>query len=140
MPYVTLKTPIAATGPSGSVYQFTRPASDYAITDITNLWYSWAQYNVQQHANFPGRDPRGDDDDHDQRQGADLHEQRDPAHPGAEPAFPLFAGMTVTHPDLPAGTTIVKVTATPSSCSRIPTDIGPAGPGLHLRQAGRTAL
>ncbi|HEU5118070.1 MAG TPA: hypothetical protein VFT74_15715, partial [Isosphaeraceae bacterium] len=37
---------------SGSVFQFTRSASDYAIKAITNLWYSWANYNVQQHQNF----------------------------------------------------------------------------------------
>src|SRR5262249_28322528 len=42
MPYVTLNSDIPASGPSGKVYAFTRTASDYAITDITNLWYSWA--------------------------------------------------------------------------------------------------
>jgi hypothetical protein len=28
------------------VYDFVRPVNDYAVTDITNLWYSWANYYV----------------------------------------------------------------------------------------------
>ena len=33
-------------------YVLSRPATDYAATDITNLWYSWAQYYVSQFTNF----------------------------------------------------------------------------------------
>ncbi|HEY7313353.1 MAG TPA: hypothetical protein VH643_28650 [Gemmataceae bacterium] len=33
-------------------YVFSRPATDYASTAITNLWYSWAQYYVNQFTNF----------------------------------------------------------------------------------------
>ncbi|HEY7427555.1 MAG TPA: hypothetical protein VH682_25210 [Gemmataceae bacterium] len=36
----------------GLSYIFSRPATDYAATDLTNLWYSWAQYYVGQFTNF----------------------------------------------------------------------------------------
>ena len=51
-PYVTLKSAIPLSGPSGQVYAFTRPAKDFAVKDITNLWYSWAQYHVQGYKDF----------------------------------------------------------------------------------------
>src|SRR5262249_39559841 len=35
-------------------YLFSRPRTDYASTDITNLWYSWAQYYINQFASFNG--------------------------------------------------------------------------------------
>ncbi len=36
---------------SGSFsYVFSRPVKDYAVSDITNLWYAWAQYYVDQMA------------------------------------------------------------------------------------------
>ncbi len=52
IPFVIVKPSISATPPSGSVFSFTRTPTDYAVTDITNLWYSWAQYHVQQYQNF----------------------------------------------------------------------------------------
>jgi hypothetical protein len=47
---VKLNGPLTKTGPIGFVLQ--RPAGDYAATAIQNLWYSWAQYYVNQFASF----------------------------------------------------------------------------------------
>jgi hypothetical protein len=40
-------------------YVFTRPATDYAATAILNLWYSWAQYYVNQFTTFQPPAPIG---------------------------------------------------------------------------------
>jgi hypothetical protein len=34
------------------VYNFVKPVNDYAVTDITRLWYSWANYYVHLYRNF----------------------------------------------------------------------------------------
>ncbi|MBI1324798.1 DUF642 domain-containing protein [bacterium] len=55
---VTVKGPVTLTG--GQSFIFYRPVTDYATTAITNLWYSWAKYYVDQFAgktapsNLPG--------------------------------------------------------------------------------------
>jgi hypothetical protein len=40
-------------------WTFTRPATDYAATDITNLWYTWAQYYINQYANMQNEPVQG---------------------------------------------------------------------------------
>ncbi|MDR3633915.1 MAG: hypothetical protein P4L84_08930 [Isosphaeraceae bacterium] len=124
-PYVTVKTAVPVTGPSGSVYAFTRSASDYAITDITNLWYSWAQYNVQQHQNFPGETLQGTTTTSTNKGQTFMSNLIQLTQSPTSPELQLFAGMTVSAPDLPAGTTIVKVDGNDVYLSRIPTDTVP---------------
>jgi hypothetical protein len=49
----TVTVVLSSNLPVGPVsYVFSRPATDYAATDITNLWYSWAQYYVNQFQGF----------------------------------------------------------------------------------------
>lgn len=45
----------------GLTYLFSRPVTDYAATDITNLWYTWAQYyiNYFKNLNFQGESVKG---------------------------------------------------------------------------------
>jgi hypothetical protein len=43
---ITVKGPISVSG--GQSFIFYRPVTDYAATAITNLWYSWAKYYVDQ--------------------------------------------------------------------------------------------
>lgn len=45
---VTTSGPIPTTpnGPSGVVFTFTRPVTDYVSTALVNLWYTWANYYV----------------------------------------------------------------------------------------------
>jgi hypothetical protein len=45
---ITVAGPVNVTG--GQSFVFYRTVSDYATTAITNLWYSWAQYYVNQFA------------------------------------------------------------------------------------------
>src|SRR5215831_19699971 len=44
--------------PTGDVtWVFSRKATDYATTAITNLWYSWAKYYHDQFTNVPPPNP-----------------------------------------------------------------------------------
>ncbi len=45
---ITVKGPVTVTG--GQSFIFYRPVTDYATTAVTNLWYSWAKYYVDQFA------------------------------------------------------------------------------------------
>lgn len=102
-------------------YVFARPSDDYAIAAITNLWYSWAQYYVQQYQNFA-----------DLPLAATLNMRAIPgsASPtlqvtneltlSANPAVPLAVGMTVTGSGVPAGTTILKIVGKQIYLSQIP--------------------
>lgn len=120
MPWVTLAAPIAPSGPSGKVYAFTRTASDYATTAITNLWYSWAQYYVQQTAGLAPQSAQATLT----FQGANATNLITLTSP---PPGPLVAGMTVSAPTgVPAGTTILKVDGSKIYLSRIPDDSTPA--------------
>jgi hypothetical protein len=114
MPYVTLATPIAPSGDSGKVYAFTREGTDYAATAITDLWYSWAQYHVENHDDF-----------------APTTSNATLAFKGPNatnritlPTAPtnLVQGMTVTAAGVPAGTTILKIEGKDVYLSRIPAD------------------
>jgi hypothetical protein len=46
---------------TGLTYIFSRPVTDYAATDITDLWYTWAQYYINYFKNlgFTGEDVQG---------------------------------------------------------------------------------
>lgn len=134
VPYVTVSPGVPATGPSGNVFAFTRSASDYAITDITNLWYSWAQYHVQQLQNFPGEALEGTTTATSDNGGQTFMSDKIHLTQPPSPALPLFAGMTVSAPGLPAGTTIVRVDGDDIYLSRIPTDTSPTS---HLFTFGK---
>jgi hypothetical protein len=45
----------------GLTYIFSRPVTDYAATDITNLWYTWVQYyiNYFKNLNYQGESVKG---------------------------------------------------------------------------------
>ena len=95
------------------VYDFIRPVNDYAVKDITDLWYSWAKYYV---GLFPA--------DFSSTATANLNYYIPPGQttPSTQPlneitltSAPLTgqelqAGMTVTGTGLPAGTTILSMT------------------------------
>ena len=52
--YLLLSQPTnQGTNPSGYSLVYKNPLNEYAATDITRLWYSWAKYYVDQYANFP---------------------------------------------------------------------------------------
>jgi hypothetical protein len=118
-PYVTLRSDIPLSGPSGQVYAFTRPPTDYAVKDITNLWYSWAQYHVQDYKDFAP-----------ETIGASLvftgtHATNEITL-DSTPPVDLALGMTVTAPaGIPAGTTILKIVGNDIYLSQIPDDSTP---------------
>ncbi len=119
-PYVTLSAPITATGPSGGVFAFTREPSDYAVTAITNLWYSWANYHVQQFQDFVPETVSA-------TLGFSGTYASNVITLASQPAVPLAVGMTVTAPSgVPAGTTILKIDGDQIFLSRIPDDDAPA--------------
>lgn len=105
-------------------YVFSRPSKDYAITAITNLWYSWAQYYVQQYQTFA-----------DLPISATLNKKPIPgsADPtlhvtneitlANDPPVPLAVGMTVTGTGVPTGTTILKIVGRQIYLSQIPDEM-----------------
>jgi hypothetical protein len=124
MPFVILDSPIAPNAPSGDVYQFTRTAKDYASTTITNLWYSWAKYYVNQFSNKTPPNPIS---------GDLVFKNPDTGGPGttltneiklsSAPSAPLAVGMTVTGStpgSIPAGTTILKIVGNTIYLSQMP--------------------
>jgi hypothetical protein len=125
-PYVTVSTNLPPNDPSGAVYAFTRTASDYAVTDITNLWYSWAQYYVDQYQDFQPETV----------QGTLVFKNGQYATNeivlASNPSTSLAVGMTVTAPSgVPAGTTILSITENAQGTddiylSQIPADNTPA--------------
>jgi hypothetical protein len=140
-PYVIYKgtngVPIT-TPPSGAVFQFTRTASDYAITAITNLWYSWANYNVQQHQGFADL-PLSGTTTTSGVPGQTFVTNK--IHFTRPLSATIFGGMTVKADDLPDGTTVVKVVDTADGgsdvyLSRIPTDVA-APPQAHTFTFGK---
>ncbi len=112
-------------------YVFSRPSNDYAITAITNLWYSWAQYYVQQYQNVA-----------DQAVAVTLVRRAIPGSKdltpqvtnevtlAADPKVPLVVGMTVRGTGIPAGTTILKVDGRQLLLSQIPTTAAPTSQSL----------
>ncbi len=102
----------------GLSYIFQRTGSDYASTDITNLWYSWAQYYVNQYKNFAPE----------LTQGSLVYLPIGTGSPvltnqialNALPPVPLAVGMTVTATGIPAGTTILKIVGKTVYLSQIP--------------------
>jgi hypothetical protein len=95
------------------VYDFVRPVNDYAVKDITDLWYSWAKY-------YAGLFPT----DFSSTVAANLNYYVPPGqtNPSTQPlneftltsaplkGQELHAGMTVTGTGIPAGTTILNMT------------------------------
>ncbi len=117
-PYVTLSQAIPATGPSGAVFGFTRTATDYAVTAITNLWYSWAQYHVNRLAGYAGESIQGT------LTFNGTYASNEVAL-ASTPTTPLELGMTVSGSGVPAGTTILKIVKNTIYLSQIPDDSAP---------------
>ncbi|MDG3004354.1 hypothetical protein [Paludisphaera mucosa] len=117
-PYVTLSGKIESSGPSGKVYAFTRTATDYATTAITNLWYSWAQYYVQQQQSLAPASAQGT---------LNFAGAYATNRITLTSAPTLAVGMTVSAPaGVPAGTTILKIVGNDVYLSQIPADDTPA--------------
>jgi hypothetical protein len=106
--------------PSGSAsYVFQRPVADYAATAITNLWYSWANYYVDQFQSFPSDGVTANGNF--VKEGAAFTNEITLT---STPSTPLAVGMKVTSVDAPAsinpGTTILKIDGNKIYLSQIP--------------------
>jgi hypothetical protein len=93
-------------------YNFSRPVSDYAATDITDLWYTWAQYYINQFSNFKGESLQGTLSNPGTK--PDLKDSATllTLSPGQTPSTPLAVGMTVSGNGIPtnsAPVTIIQV-------------------------------
>ncbi len=93
------------------VYDFIRPVNDYAVTDITDLWYSWAKYYVglfpkdfssTAYANVNYYIPPG--------QTSPSTQPLNQITLTAAPTKALAVGMTVSGSGIPTGTTILSMT------------------------------
>jgi hypothetical protein len=108
-PFIELdKTPGKGDNSSGYTILFKTPIDDYAVNDITQLWYSWADYYVTKvFKNYP----------------TDVNASATYIPPTAEapaangftlnsaPKRPLLVGMTVKGQDwIRKGTTILRIT------------------------------
>jgi hypothetical protein len=90
----------------GGVYDFVRPVDDYAVTDITKLWYSWAKYYVDINENFQAETAR-----------AAYNPPADTTKPQNEITLtsapgrgePLAVGMTVKGRGIRQNTTILSI-------------------------------
>lgn len=109
--------------PTGTplTYRFSRPVTDYAATDITNLWYTWAQYyiNYYKNLNFTGESVNGalklQGDAADKNQAAYIAVKNSDL---AGLTTPLAVGMTVDDgPGISAapGTNVTIVSIQPDS-------------------------
>ena len=126
MPYVTLNSAITPSGPSGKVYQFTRTATDYATTAITNLWYSWAKFYVDQFTNAPPAPTEGTL----VKSGGNVTNQITLT---SLPSTQLAVGMSVTaNQGILPGTTILKIEGDTIYLSTVPT----SDPGAQLYTFG----
>lgn len=87
---------------NGGVYDINRPVNDYAVTDITRLWYAWANYYVK-HNHFK------------HETASASYQPTLPNGPTnmitltSAPRTPLGVGMTVTGPGIRPGTTILSI-------------------------------
>jgi hypothetical protein len=102
-----------------ATFVFTRPATDYAAADIMNLWYSWAQYYVNQFATF--QPPSGLTGG--VGANTNLLTLDNPA------PSTLAVGMTVSGPGIaPApGTTVTVLGITPDGVNRVAVTSGGSG-------------
>lgn len=94
-------------------FVFQRNGSDYASTAITNLWYSWAQYYVNQYANFNSEPEPG-------KYVFASNVLTNQITLDNTPTVPLAVGMTVTAPSLRQDTTILKIVGNTIYLSQIP--------------------
>jgi hypothetical protein len=97
----TLSHPTIVANQGLHTYTFQRPITDYALTRLVNLWYSWAQYyvnnvNVSAVANRPGS------------LTSDLRVL-------TIPASDLVVGMSISGPNIRPGTTVLSIASDKSS-------------------------
>ncbi len=103
----------------GVSYVFKRTGRDYASTDITNLWYSWARYYVDQFTDFQPESEEGTLVKSSIGNGPTVVTNQITL--SSLPPTPLAVGMTVTAPSgVPAQTTILKIVGTTIYLSQIP--------------------
>ena len=57
---VGLSNPVATSGMQTFGYNLVRQATDYATTQMINLWYTWAKYYVDHIQSTPAPDQPGD--------------------------------------------------------------------------------
>jgi hypothetical protein len=86
------------------VYDFVRPVNDYAVTDITKLWYSWANYYVDINKNFQKETASAA-----YNPPADTTKPQNEITLTSAPGKPLAPGMTVTGDGIRQGTTILSI-------------------------------
>jgi hypothetical protein len=120
---VNLTKPLPVNTPF--TFEFKRTATDYASQDITNLWYSWAHYYVEQFASFgkpetlTGSQVYGSIGD---KTGLLTNAITLSSLP-TDPAKALAVGMGVTSDTkgiLPAGTTILSIVGNTVYLSQVP--------------------
>ena len=119
-PYVVLSKPTGTGAASGEVLTFARPVNDYAVSDITRLWYSWANYYVGLFGNFPTETAMATLNAYVTSKKVTTNEPLNEitltsaptlANPSAGgTTMPLRPGMTVSGSGIPAGTTILSIT------------------------------
>jgi hypothetical protein len=107
-PYVVLNKDTGMGGSSGEVLTFKTPLDDYALTDLTELWYSWANYYVTKVFNgYPAEE-----------NASAVYKPPTAEVPvynaftlSSTPAMPLRVGMTVSGANwIRPGTTILNIT------------------------------
>lgn len=87
----------ALVGTDKNVYSFIRPVQDYVVSSLTDLWYGWADYYVSRMSSTPTQNAKGST-----TAGSRVLSLNTPL-PN------LVAGMSVSGPGVPAGTTIFSV-------------------------------
>jgi hypothetical protein len=102
----------------GITYVFQRTGTDYASTDITNLWYSWADYYVNQFNSFVPEPANGTLVYQSIGSGSPVLTNQIAL--SALPKVPLAVGMSVMGTGVPAGTTILKIVGKTVYLSQIP--------------------
>ncbi len=107
-PYVLLNQATGKGKDTGEVLTFKTPLDDYALSDITELWYSWAKHYVTTaFKDYPAKDPA---------KAAYIPPTAEvPVYNAftlsSAPDKPLRVGMTVSGPNwIRPGTTILSIT------------------------------
>jgi hypothetical protein len=108
-PYVVLNKATGKGGSSGATLTFKNPLNDYAVNDITKLWYSWANYYVTTvFKNYPNEVTASAA----YKPPTDTVPVYNAFTLSSVPKRPLLVGMTVSNQNwIRPGTTILSITA-----------------------------